>query len=125
VVETQETYFICKSLDAEKKSKNIIAVLPKALVSKFFIHSLAIEECVFDALILELLGSDLSDLGIPVISAQNDLLAMRTQIPKAVEDFDNVTTFIGVISQVEKKGVTVRFHDGLKKLILVKDLETT
>lgn len=100
-------------------------MLPKALVGKFFIHSLTIEECVFDAIVLELLGSDLSDLGIPVISAQNDLISMRTQIPKAVEDFENATTFIGVICQVEKRGVTVRFHDGLKKVILVKDLETT
>jgi hypothetical protein len=67
VVETQETYFICKSLDADKKSKNIIAVLPKALVGKFFIHSLTIEECIFEALVLDYLPTELADL--PLISA--------------------------------------------------------
>jgi hypothetical protein len=67
VVETQETYFICKSLDADKKSKNIIAILPKSLVGKFFIHSLTIEECIFEALVLDYLPTELADL--PLISA--------------------------------------------------------
>lgn len=67
MVETQETYFICKSLDADKKSKNIIAILPKALVGKFFIHSLTIEECIFEALVLDYLPTELADL--PLISA--------------------------------------------------------
>lgn len=86
MVETHETFFICKSLDADKKSKNIIAILPKALVSKFFIHSLTIEECIFEALVLEFLPSEFADL--PLISAQNDLLLLRSQIPKTPEDFN-------------------------------------
>jgi hypothetical protein len=70
VVETLDNFFICKSLDAEKKSKNIIAILPKALISKFFIHSLTIDECIFEALILEFLSSDyLEELALPIISA--------------------------------------------------------
>ena len=111
-------------MDAEKKSKNIIAILPKALVSKFFIHSLTIEECIFEGLILEFLSADyLEELALPVISAQNDLLALKSQIPKTNEDFLSNQSFIGVISQVDRKGVQVRFFDGLRKLILVKDLE--
>jgi len=122
VVETQETYFICKSLDADKKSKNIIAILPKALVGKFFIHSLTIEECIFEALVLDYLSTELADL--PLISAQNDLRLLKSQIPKTPEDFLSSSSFIGVISQVDRKGIMISFFDGLKKLILVKDLET-
>ena len=47
VAEAKETYFIVKSLDAEKKSKNIIAILPKALVGKFFLNSLTLEDLTF------------------------------------------------------------------------------
>jgi hypothetical protein len=54
LMETTDNYFICKSLDAEKKSKNIVATLPKVLVNKFFIHSLTLEDSVFDGLVLEL-----------------------------------------------------------------------
>lgn len=122
MVETQETYFICKSLDADKKSKNIIAILPKALVGKFFIHSLTIEECIFEALVLDYLPTELADL--PLISAQNDLRLLKSQIPKTPEDFLSSSSFIGVISQVDRKGIMISFFDGLKKLILVKDLET-
>ena len=54
LMETTDNYFICKSLDAEKKSKNIVATLPKVLVNKFFIHSLTLEDSVFDGFVLEL-----------------------------------------------------------------------
>ncbi len=36
VIESKPLYYIVKSLDAEKKSKNIVAILPKALTGKFF-----------------------------------------------------------------------------------------
>ena len=93
-------------------------------MSKFFIHSLTIEECIFEALILEYLSADhLEELALPVISAQNDLLLLSQQIPKTPEDFLTSQSFIGVISQVDRKGVLVSFFDGMKRLILVKDLE--
>ena len=64
VVETTDNYFICKSLDAEKRSKNVVATLPKALVSKFFIHALSLEDHVFEGLVI-----DLQDDALPIISS--------------------------------------------------------
>jgi hypothetical protein len=49
---------------------------------------------------------------------------LKSQIPKTPEDFLSSSSFIGVISQVDRKGIMISFFDGLKKLILVKDLET-
>jgi hypothetical protein len=68
------------------------------------------------------LPTELADL--PLISAQNDLRLLKSQIPKTPEDFLSSSSFIGVISQVDRKGIMISFFDGLKKLILVKDLET-
>jgi len=53
VLDFTDKYFICKSMDAEKKSKNIVAVLPRALVGKYFVHTLSLEEQVIEGLILE------------------------------------------------------------------------
>ena len=69
---------------------------------------------------------DLPEDSLPVISAQQDLLALRSEIPSSSADLTDPArqTFVGVIDSVEKKGVTLRFIDSLKKLVLVKDLET-
>ena len=118
---------ICKSTDAEKKSKNIIAVLPKALVSKFFLQTLLAgesDELTFEGLVLEL-----PEDSLPVISSQLELVAFKSQIPHTNEDFNENTTtyssYVGVVNSADRRGVTIRFHDGLKKLVLMKDLETS
>jgi hypothetical protein len=49
---------------------------------------------------------------------------LKDEIPKSAEDIANFPSLIGVISQVDKRGVTIRFSHGIKKLVLVKDLET-
>jgi hypothetical protein len=64
VVETASGYFLCKSLNADKKSKNFVAVLPKALVNKFFLNSLTLEDHVFDGLVLEI-----QEDALPILSA--------------------------------------------------------
>lgn len=64
VVETTDNFYICKSTDAEKKSKNIVATLPKALVNKFFVHTLTLEDQFFEGLVLEI-----QEEGLPIISA--------------------------------------------------------
>jgi hypothetical protein len=124
VVEAKENFYLVKSLDAEKKSKNIVAILPKALVGKFFQHSLTLEDCVFEGLVLEFLEEDLASL--PVISSLFEHLAFKAQIPASNEDFSSPEhqSFFGFVSHADRKGVTVRFLNGLKKTVLVKDLET-
>lgn len=57
-------FFLCKSLSAEKKSKNFVAVLPKALAHKFFLHSLTLEDHIFQGLVLEI-----QEDSLPIISA--------------------------------------------------------
>jgi hypothetical protein len=124
LAEVKENYFIVKSLDAEKKSKNIIAILPKGLVGKFFINSITLEDLTFQALIIEFLEDDIS--GLPIVSALFEHLTFKSQIPSSASDFTNPSfeTFFGFVSHSDRKGVTVRFLNGFKKLILVKDLET-
>jgi len=122
IVESSDSYYLCKTLDAEKKSKNIIAVLPKALINKYFTHALStLEDCLFEGLVLQLQEEG----GLPVISCQQDLIHLKEQIPKSNDDLSKASSFIGLVSSVDRKGVTLRFFDGLKKLVLVKDLETS
>lgn len=51
---------------------------------------------------------------------------MKESIPRTAEDLskDSVTQYVGIVGNIDKRGVSVRFLDGLKKLVLVKDLET-
>lgn len=62
------------------------------------------------------------------ISAQPELIALKESIPKSNEDLknDNQTgrVFTGVVNESSRAGVSLRFLNGLKKLVLVKDLET-
>ena len=113
-----------KSLDAEKKSKNILAVLPKALVGKFFHNSLTLEDFLFKGLVIEFLSEDLSSL--PLISAHFEHLTFPSSIPRDNTFFSSpeLSSFLGFVSHSDRKGVTLRFLDGLTKLVLVKDLET-
>ena len=121
VVEANERYFICKSLDAEKKSKNIVAVLPRSLVGKYFIHTVGLEEQVFEGLVLEI-----QEDAFPIISVQHDLISLKESIPSSNEHIQSTssTSFLGFVASVDRRGVTLGFIDGLRKLILVKDLET-
>ena len=80
VTEAKENYYLVKSLDAEKKSKNIVGVLPKALVGKFFHNSLTLEDCLFNGLVMEFLPEDLSSL--PLISAHFEHLTFASDIPR-------------------------------------------
>ena len=75
VGEVQANYYLVKSIDAEKKSKNIVAVLPKALVGKFFHNSLTLEDCTFQGLVIDYLEEDLASL--PIISAHFEHLAFK------------------------------------------------
>lgn len=119
VMETSENYFIVKSIDAEKKSKNIVATLPKALVGKFFLNTLTLEDQIFEGIVL-----DIQDDALPIVSVQHDLLSLKEHIPKDQDDISNFESLVGLISSVDRRGVTLRFLNGIKKLVLVKDLET-
>lgn len=70
-----------KSTDAEKKSKNIVAVLPKALVGKFFHNSLTLEDSNFSGLVVDYLDEELASL--PLISALFEHLTFKDHIPSS------------------------------------------
>jgi hypothetical protein len=120
VAEAKDNYFIVKSVDAEKKSKNIIALLPKCLVGKFFFNSLSMEDLTFSCLLVDFCDNS----GLPIVTAHSEHLTFASQIPSSGDDFQADSSFVGYVSHSDRKGVTVRFLNGLKKLILVKDLET-
>lgn len=69
---------------------------------------------------------ELQENGMAVVSSQHDLISLKEAIPKSNEDIQNPSTrsLVGVVSETSKNGVSVRFLDGLKKLVLVKELET-
>jgi len=55
------------------------------------------------------------------------LISLKEQIPKSNTDLNNEgenRVFTGIVNDCNKNGVVIRFLDGLKKLVIVKDLET-
>lgn len=118
-MDTTDNYFTVKSIDAEKKSKNIVATLPKALAGKYFLNTLTLEDQIFEGIVLEI-----QDDALPIISVQHDLISLRESVPKDVEDINNFETVVGIVSSVDRRGITLRFLNAVKKLVLVKDLET-
>ena len=81
----KEEYLVCKSIDQAKKSQNIVALLPKALINKHHLPSFAFESFTFDGIVLEIL----EDMQFPLISAQIDLVALKSSIPRSNEDLKN------------------------------------
>ena len=118
---TSGKYMLCKSLNAEKKSLNIVAILPQVLVNKWHLSAFRLEDFSFEALVLTLQ----EDSRLPVISAQPDLISMREEMPKQVKELESEKTFVGVVAETSKHGVAVMFLDGVKRTVLMKDLETT
>jgi len=123
-------YMVVKSTDAEKKSKNFVAILPRCLVTNFSptISNQLSSELTYEGLVLEILYSS-----IPVISLQPELVALKDDILKKSEDDDGKSgalssgsTHIGVVNGVVKGGqISVRFFNGIQKSMKVKHLNTT
>lgn len=53
VTESHDAYFVCKSLDADKKSHNVVGILPKILISKHQAPSFVMENFTFQGLIID------------------------------------------------------------------------
>jgi hypothetical protein len=74
IVETSNKYFIVKSIDAAKKSHNIVAILPRCLVPNSFVLNLTVQkELSFQGLILEI--NEISQL--PVITSSRILIGLK------------------------------------------------
>lgn len=119
-METTERYLVCKSLDAVKKSLNFVAILPKILINKHYLPSFTLEDFNFSGLILEIMND-----ALPIISAQQNLIAMKEMIPKSNTDItpeSESRVYTGIVSESNRNGVSIRFLDGLRKLVIVKDL---
>lgn len=122
-----EPYLLIKSLDASKKSKNFLAVLPMCLVSNFSCFSnLNLKGQTFTGVVLEIFQDSL-----PVVSIQPELIALKKEIPcnpKGTElKLSSGQTYIGVCNGLQGKAghVSVRFFNGVSRSIKVKDLNTT
>jgi len=70
-------YYMVKSVDMDKKSKNFVAILPKCMVTNFAqIVKPDLSETTFSGLTLEIYRNQFA-----VISAQPDLISLRSEIP--------------------------------------------
>jgi hypothetical protein len=121
----ERTFYIAKSTDAERKSKNFIALIPKCLVSSFsdFLSVPINTETTFRGLVLEIFKDQ-----VPVVSVQPELIELKSQVPtKAqLDNFSSGTSFIGLVNGISINGqVSIRFFDGVCRSIKVKDLNTT
>ena len=71
------SYYILKSTDAVKESKNFIAILPKCLLTN---HPLSINQALSSELTYEGIVLDLLRAQIPIVSIQPELIALKDQI---------------------------------------------
>jgi len=73
----EASFFMVKSLDASKKSKNFIALLPKCLLTSFGdFFKPSLEGTEFKGLVLEIFRDSL-----PVVSIQSELIQLAADIP--------------------------------------------
>jgi hypothetical protein len=90
-------FYLVKSLDASKKSKNFIGLLPKCLVSSFglFLNQNMNSSLRFSGLVLETYRDSL-----PMVSIQPDLIASVSDIPCNPKEEELILTggqtFIGI-----------------------------
>ncbi len=115
IKEEQDKYWILKSTDAEKSSLNILAILPKlGLEGKTFQQ---VES--FKALIMDTIND------IPIVNVTLVLIENAAHIPQKSEDIaiGGDLKLYGIVDLVNHKGVNVRFCNGLKKIVLMKDCE--
>lgn len=108
-----------------KKSRNIIGVLPKCLLSSFPLDFCALlqnnPELTFQGLILDILFDQ-----VPLIAIQPELLNLKDSIPRPSdlkEELVSGQSYVGVVREVSKGGqVRVMFLGGATASIKVKDL---
>lgn len=92
-------FYIVKSMDAAKMSKNFIAILPKCLVANNTRFQTVPSK--FQGLVLEIFRDQL-----PVISIQQELIALRDQIPGNPKEELSLTSgkaMIGVCNGLQGK----------------------
>ena len=91
-----------------------MAILPKSLSSH--------HEEEFKGIVI-----DIHKSSIALVSSQEELIALKDEILSGDKELTSGDTYIGVINGIIGKAghVSVRFLNGIQKLIKVKDLNTT
>ena len=127
ILETYENlpYHIVKSTDADKKSKNFLAILPKCLITNHpeTIGLTLSNEITYEGIVLDLLHAQ-----IPVVSIQPELIALKDEIlDNNSKELSQGASYVGVVNGVVGKAgqISVMFRNGIKKTIKVKDLNLT
>ena len=124
LLEGDETsaYLILKSIDAEKKSKNFIAVAPKSLLGNFQeVCPLKISDSInMKGLVFRMLES--GENKIPIVTLHQELIDLKDQASPSKDDFNAGSTFVGVVSSTSDAKLKVAFMNGVTKPIKVKDL---
>jgi len=127
ILETDENlpYHIVKSTDADKKSKNFLAILPKCLITNHpeTIGLTLSNEITYEGIVLDLLHAQ-----IPVVSIQPELIALKDEIlDNNSKELSQGASYVGVVNGVVGKAgqISVMFRNGIKKTIKVKDLNLT
>lgn len=124
--EEDQKYYVMKSLNASKKSKNFVALLPKCLVSNFdgSLNMNISSEQTLKGLVLEIYRNSL-----PIVTLQPELISLKDSLLQEEDDSNFIAgrSYVGICNgAVGKAGqIGVRFLNGFSKNIKVKDLNKT
>jgi hypothetical protein len=119
ILHEHDNFFVLKSLDASKKSKNFIGLLPKCFISS---QNVSHPDFTCKGLILDQFRGQ-----VPIISIQPELIELKEEMTLKTEELTAGSTYVGVVNGIVGKSgaVSVRFMGGKQKIVKVKDLNTT
>lgn len=111
VCESRSNYYVVKTLNQKKPS---VAVMPKCLASSFGI-ALPFDQKDFSFEAITICKAQ----DFPIVSAKPELISLKEEFTFA----DSGRSFVAIVENVSGKyGVTLRFSNGLTKLIALKDV---
>jgi predicted RNA-binding protein with RPS1 domain len=119
ILNEHDNFYVLKSLDASKKSKNFIGLLPKCFISS---QNVSHPDFTCKGLILDQFRGQ-----IPIVSIQPELIELKEEMTLKTEELTSGSTYIGVVNGIVGKSgaISVRFMGGKQKIVKVKDLNTT
>jgi len=119
VCESRANYHVLKTVNSKKAT---IALLPKCLATSFGIAlPFDLKEFSFEALTIAMKQENDSDSAIPIVCAKPELIALKEEFTFSADTVG--TSFIGLVESVSAKtGVTLRFSNGVTKLVAMRDI---
>ena len=111
VCESHATYHVVKSLNSKKPT---VGILPKCLASSFGVAlPFDQKDFSFEAMTVSAGGE------LPVVSVKPELIALKEEFTFS----DSGRSFLAIVESVSSKhGVTLRFNNGVTKLVSMRDI---